>query len=134
VTGLRPVDVAALVDRVEGGVDRAGHTTVRFEGGALASISATWRAVPAPDLQLTVLGEGGTLHLDGRTPLTLIPAVGEARRLPLPGDTGCPLAELLAAARGERAPTVDARQGRDALAVVEAAFRSAAEGRAVRLI
>jgi predicted dehydrogenase len=75
-----------------------------------------------------VIGTEGTLHLDGRTPLTLFPLDGDRERVDLPSDVGSPLDEFLAAVRGERAPSVSAEDGRAAVAVVEAAYRSAASG------
>ena len=54
---------------------------------------------------------------------------GERERVELPETTSSPLGELLAAMRGERAPSVTAADGRAAVAVVEAAYRSANERR-----
>ncbi len=41
-----------------------------------------------PDHQLTVIGTEGTLHLDSRTALTLVPMDGERERVALTGDDG----------------------------------------------
>nr|MDP9335709.1 hypothetical protein [Actinomycetota bacterium] len=80
------------------------------------------------DQQLTVIGSEGTLHLDNRTPLTFIDGGGDRERVALPETTSSPLAELLAAIAGERAPSVTAADGRAAVAVVQAAYHSAAHG------
>jgi predicted dehydrogenase len=66
------------------------------------------------------------LHLDSRTPLTLFTPDGARERVELPESTSSPLAELLAAIAGQRAPSVTAADGRAAVAVVEAAYHSAA--------
>jgi predicted dehydrogenase len=71
------------------------------------------------------------VHLDGRTPLTLTTMDGNRERVELPGSVSSPLRELLAAMRGERAPTLTAADGRAAVAIVAAAYQSAAERRIV---
>ena len=131
VTGDDIVEVAALLDRPDGGVEVDAQLLVRLGGGAIGSVHASWSSRPGPDQQLTVVGTQGTLHLDTRTPLTFLPLEGERERVRLPEATGSPLHELLAAVRGERPPTVTANDGRAAVAVVEAAYRSAADGRMV---
>jgi len=97
-------------------------------GSAAARSAACWSSRAGPDQQLTIVGTQGTLHLDTRTALTFLPLDGERERVPLPEATGSPLEELMAAIRGERAPAVTADDGRAAVAVVEAAYRSAADG------
>jgi hypothetical protein len=68
------------------------------------------------------------LHVDSRTPLTFFPVEGERERVALPQQTSNPLLELLASMRGEHPPSVTAADGRAAVAVVEAAYRSAEAG------
>jgi hypothetical protein len=65
--------------------------------------------------------------------LTLLAATGERTRVELPAEAGSPLDELLAAVRGERLPVVTAADGRAAVAVVEAAYRSASTGALVEV-
>ena len=89
---------------------------------------ASWSSPAGSDHQLTLVGTEGTLHLDSRTALTLLPPNGERERLALPEATSNPLDEFLAAIRGERAPSVTAADGRAAVAVVEAAYQSARDG------
>jgi predicted dehydrogenase len=131
VTGEDIVGVGALVSGPDGGVETDAHLVARLASGALGSIHASWVARPGPDHQLTIAGTEGTLHLDSRTPLTHLRASGETERVALPATSGNPLAEFLTAVRGERAPSVTAADGRAAVAVVEAAYRAAAEGRVV---
>jgi predicted dehydrogenase len=87
--------------------------------------------VSGPDHQLTVIGTAGTLHLDNRTALTFIDIHGHRERVPLPDATSSPLAELLAAIAGERSPSITAADGRAAVAIVQAAYRSAAHASAM---
>ncbi len=125
------VEVAALLNGPSGGVEVDAQLLVRLGRGAIGSVHASWSSRPGSDQQLTLVGTHGTLHLDTRTPLTFQPVDGERERVPLPETTGSPLDELLAAIRGERPPAVTAHDGRAAVAVVEAAYRSAADGRTV---
>jgi predicted dehydrogenase len=99
-----------------------------MRGGAVGTIQASWSSQSGPDQQLTVIGSEGTLHADNRTPLTFIDAREDRERVTLPDTTSSPLAEFLAAIRGERCPSVSAADGRAAVAVVQAAYFSAAHG------
>jgi predicted dehydrogenase len=125
VTSDDVVSVAAFLDA---SVERDAQLLVRLSRGAIGTVHASWSSRPAPDHQLTIVGTTGTLHLDTRTPLTFFPVDGERERIELPTATGSPLDEFLAAVRGEREPTVTALDGRAAVAVVEAAYASAASG------
>jgi myo-inositol 2-dehydrogenase/D-chiro-inositol 1-dehydrogenase len=133
VTGDDVTHVSAVLNGRSGDVETDAQLLVRMGAGATGSIHASWSARPGPDHQLTVVGTDGTLHLDSRTPLTRVTASGERSRVELPGTTSSPLDEFLAAVRGERAPEVTAADGRAAVAVVEAAYRSAATGELVEV-
>lgn len=133
VTGDDVTHVSAVLNGQAGDVETDAQLLVRMGTGAIGSIHASWSARPGPDHQLTVIGTEGTLHLDSRTPLTLVTASGERSRAELPDTTSSPLDEFLAAVRGERAPTVTAADGRAAVAVVEAAYRSATTGALVEV-
>jgi len=128
VTGDDIVSVSAEINGLAGDVETDAQLVVRLRGGAIGSVHASWSSRPGPDHQLTVIGTEGTLHLDSRTPLTLFSQDGERARVDLPDAPGSPLDEFLAAVRGERAPSVSAADGRAAVAVVEAAYRSATSG------
>jgi predicted dehydrogenase len=131
VTGDEITSVAAELNGPADGVEVDAQLVVRLEGGAIGTVHASWSSRPGPDHVLTVVGTTGTLHLDTRTPLTLLSGDGERERVSLPEATSSPVGEFLAAVRGERPPSVTAADGRAAVAVVEAAYRSAAEGRTV---
>jgi UDP-N-acetylglucosamine 3-dehydrogenase len=124
------VSVSALLGGRRGDVEADAHVLARTGRGAIGSIQASWSSRSGPDHQLTVIGTEGTLHVDNRTPLTFIDGRGERERLALPESTSSPLAELLAAIAGDRSPSVTAADGRAAVAVVQAAYRSAAHGSA----
>ena len=129
VTGDDIVSVSAEINGHAGDVETEAQLVVRLGRGAIGTVHASWSSRSGPDHQLTLIGTDGTLHLDGRTPLTRFALDGERERVELPSASGSPLDEFLAAVRGERAPSVTAADGRAAIAVVEAAYRSAATGR-----
>jgi predicted dehydrogenase len=133
VTGDDIVRVSALLHGVAGDVETDAQLLVGLRNGAIGTVHASWSSRPGPDHQLTVIGTQGTLHLDTRTPLTRFTVDGERERVELPSTAGSPLDEFLAAVRGERDPSVTARDGRAAVAVVEAAYRSAATGSVVEV-
>ncbi len=133
VTSDDVTHVSAVLNGQAGDVETDAQLLVRMRGGAIGSVHASWSAQPGPDHQLTVVGTEGTLHLDARTALTLLTASGDRSRVELPATTSSPLEELLAAVRGERPPAVTATDGRAAVAVVEAAYRSAATGELVEV-
>lgn len=128
VTGDDVTHVSAVLNGKAGDVETDAQLLLRLRCGAIGSVHASWSAQPGPDHQLTVVGTLGTLHLDTRTPLTLVTASGERTRVELTDEPGSPLLELLAAVAGERASAVTAADGRAALAVVEAAYLSAGTG------
>jgi predicted dehydrogenase len=120
-------EVTAFVNGRSGDVESDAQLLLRFGNGTIGTAHASWSSRPGPDHQFTVVGTDGTLHLDARTPLTLMTLDGQRERIALPETAGSPLHELLAAMRGERAPTLTAADGRAAVAVVDAAYRSAHE-------
>jgi predicted dehydrogenase len=130
VTGDNVATVSALINGCRGDVEADAQLLARLRGGAIGTIHASWSSRSGPDHQLTVIGSEGTLHLDNRTPLTFIDTHGSRDRVSLPETTSSPLAELLAAIAGERSPSVTAADGRAAVAVVQAAYRSAANASA----
>jgi UDP-N-acetylglucosamine 3-dehydrogenase len=131
------VEVSALLnghpDGRAGGVEHDAQLLVRLARGAIGTIHASWSSRPGPDHQLTLVGTDGTLHLDSRTPLTHLALNGDRERVALPAEPGSPLDEFLAAVRGEHAPSVTSADGRAAVAVVEAAYRAADDGKTVRV-
>jgi predicted dehydrogenase len=119
------VEVSAALSGQAGDVETDAQLVVRLGNGAIGSVHASWSSRPGPDHQLTVIGTQGTLHLDSRTPLTFLPMEGDRERIALPEHTGSPLSEFLAAVADDGAPSITAADGRAAVAVVEAAYRSA---------
>ena len=134
VLGDDVVEVSALlsmlrpVGRPGQEVDEAAQVVLRMAGGAIGSFHASWAACPGPDHQLTVFGSEATLHLDGRTPPTLLRPDAKAEPVALEKPPVGLYAGFVRACLGQQPAPVSAADGRAALAVVEAAYGSAAAG------
>jgi predicted dehydrogenase len=129
VTADEVIEVAAFLSGAHPGNEDAAACVLRFASGATGTLQASWTAQPGPDLQLTVFGTSGTLHVDGRTPPTLHPAVGDPERLALPSVADDPCAAFVRAIETGGEPAVSAADGRAAVALVCAAYRSDASGK-----
>ena len=98
-----------------------------LSGGAIGTIHASWSSPSGPDHQLTVIGT--RRHAASRQPHS-----AHLHRRPTANASGsrCPTRRAHRSrscsprSRGERAPSVTAADGRAAVAVVQAAYRSAA--------
>jgi predicted dehydrogenase len=126
-------EVAALLSGGRPGSEDTAACVLRFASGATGTLQASWVAQSGPDLQLTVFGTTGTLHVDGRTPPTLHPAVGEPERLTVATVADNPCAAFVRTVETGGDPAVTAADGRAAVAMVCAAYRSAASREVERL-
>jgi UDP-N-acetylglucosamine 3-dehydrogenase len=119
------VEVTAFVSRSSAdAVEESGMALLRFAGGAVGSLHASW-ALPQGEREhvLTVFGTEGVLHVDGRTP----PAPSALAEAPADDPSR---AFVRAVVDGEE-PAVTGADGRAAVAIIEAAYESAATGKAV---
>ena len=126
VTGDDIDEVSALL--TAGRRRRGRRPAARAPATAARSARSTraGRRGRAPTTSSRSIGTEGTLHLDSRTPLTLLDRVAEsASGSTLPDDDRLAARELLAAIR-RTCPVGHRRRRRAAVAVVEAAYRSAA--------
>jgi predicted dehydrogenase len=132
VLGERVTEVAAALSG-GGAVEDAAQLLLRFAGGAIGTLHASWVVSPGRDLALDVFGSDGTIRFDGRGRPSLERADGgEAEELRATTPEGEERPDLYRgfarAIETGGPPPVTARDGRDALAVVEAAYASAATG------
>jgi len=125
------IAVSALVHH-DGVIDDDAQVMLRFAGGAIGTFHASWIAPSGPDHQLTVIGTEGTLHLDTRTPLTLLSRDGSTSRVALPHTVSNPFEQLVRAVAGEPVE-LTAADGRASLAIVLAAYAAAAEQRTLEV-
>jgi len=131
VTGDEVDEVSALVHRpAPDAVEEAGQVIFTLRGGGVGSLHASWMARPGPDHQLVVHGTEGSVTIE-RGQAVVRPADGSPKQV-VDAPAGLGLhASFLGACRGEAAPAVTGLDGRAALAIIDAAYRSAAEGRQV---
>ena len=132
VTGDEVVEVSAFVRRPSAdAVEESGTVALSLRGGGVGTLSASWSVRGTADHQLLVHGTEGTLTVE-RGQAVVRPAAGGDKVVVAPPEPAPDLlANFVAACRGEATPVVVPSDGRDALAIIEAAYRSAAEGRAV---
>jgi UDP-N-acetylglucosamine 3-dehydrogenase len=108
-------------------VEEAAQVIMRFERGVIASMHVSWVATPAPDHQLSIFGSKGTIHLDSTTPPTFRSGSGEVRELTMSQEPDDPYRAFVSAIESGSEPPVTGEDGRAALAIVLAAYRSAEE-------
>lgn len=117
VTQQDVVEVAAFVDGAPGAVDSRADVAFRLSGGGTGTFSASW-VVPGLDMQLSVFGTTDTLHVAGGAALSQ----AEAPNI---------YAGFVRACGGDGPAPISPTDGRNALAIVEAAYRSSREARAI---
>jgi predicted dehydrogenase len=149
VTGFR----ATLAhDRIE--VEDTATACVRFASGALGVIQATTSVWPGLPKTIAVHGDRGTVVVEQEDVLRweFNPPTPEddevkrrfAQKVGASGGSSNPaaishlyharqLADFVAAIEENRRPAVDGREGRKAVALIEAIYRSATTGRTVEL-
>lgn len=147
LTGSEVVEVTATGTTREGTraddprAIEAASVTLLMASGAIATLEATWLHPAGYDIRTEVVAEGGhlTIGLSPRTPAEHLDWAGAAAD-PWPGYLDrfadayrAELVAFLAAARGERPPTSNVRDGLEALRVAVAATRSHVERRTVAL-
>ena len=132
VTGDEVTEVSAFLRRpAPDAVEESGVVAMALRGGGLGTLSASWAVRAGADHQLLVQGTAGTLTVE-RGQAVVRPADGGDKVVVEPPSPAPDLlANFVAVCRGEAAPVVGPRDGRDALAIIEAAYESAASGRAV---
>jgi predicted dehydrogenase len=111
------------------GIEEAADVVLRFAGGCMGTLHASWITAAAPDLQITLLGTAGTLHYQGGAPALRRPGESGETALPVAPASSDPTIEFVrCVASGGPAVAPSAVDGRAAVAVVEAAYRTAGAG------
>jgi predicted dehydrogenase len=132
VTGLEVDGVSAFVRRPsDGAVEESGTAALSFANGAIGSLSASWSVRGSQDHQLLVHGTEGTLTVERGACVVRPARGGEKVTVDAPSPPPDLLRNFVETCLGTAAPIVGPTDGREALAIIEAAYRSAAEGRAV---
>lgn len=126
VTGLRAAEVNAMTYG-DGPVEDSAHVIVKFGSGAGGSVNASWVTRPAPDFALMIFGTNGTLRLDARGKPAIRTASNEEQPLELPKITANPYIDFVneVSGRAVEGTSASGEEGREALAVVCAAYEAA---------
>lgn len=133
VTGDEVVEAAGMLVG-DGAVEDAGTALLRFAGGAVGTLHASWISRGGLDIQLTIFGTEGTMHLDAGTPLTVRPQGANSYQAEVPDDVPNLYAAFVeAVAKGAPLPVTGA-DGRAALAIIDAAYRSARSGQVEKVL
>jgi predicted dehydrogenase len=138
LTGLAPESVAAFTETFELEVDLVDAAAVRFRGGAVGSLSSTGSVLPGHDelLELRVFGRDGHVVFDPNAGVATIHDARGREDLPAPAPEQryphwAPANNLVDVALG-RAPNGSSSEvGLATVALLEALYRSAVDGRAV---
>ena len=133
VTGDEVDEVSALLRPAADydGIDEAAQVAFRLRGGGLGTFHASWVARPGPDHQLSVFGSEGSLALERGMPVVRR-ADGSKPELPEVAAVN-PYAAFADACATGTPPPVSGVDGREALAIVLAAYESAAGGATIRV-
>lgn len=121
-------EVAARVGGTRGDVETHAEARFKFTNGATADVVTTWEGTAN---EVTVLGTEAEVRLDG-SGVRLIHRDGTEERLGPVGQEGANIEAVFvnAVSRGT-APSVNALDGRAAVATIAAAYESAASGQPV---
>ena len=132
VTGDEVAEVSAFLRRPSpGAVEESATVALSLRGGGVGHLAASWAVRGTADHQLLVHGTEGTLTVERGQAVVRVASGGDKVVLEAPSPAPDLLANFVAVCRGQAAAVVQPGDGRDALAIIEAAYRSAAEGRAV---
>lgn len=130
VTADEVADVAAMTADMRDGLEFDGHIMVRMKGGALGFVKGSWNAPYGNDRAMIVWGRTAQLVVDRRGVILRRPGGEEcAIAAAPPADL---YADFLSACAGEKPAEPSGVDGRAALAVVLASYRSAASRAFVR--
>jgi UDP-N-acetyl-2-amino-2-deoxyglucuronate dehydrogenase len=140
--------IATLGHEME--AEDTASVSLRFEDGALGSIVATTCATPELPAELRVHGDRGHVRLVGEQAVEWdvpdVPAPPEADPASLPAGTGATqtwgtnaigylrqYGDFVEAVRTGRSPVVTGEDGRNAVAIIVAAYEADRDGRAIML-
>jgi len=134
VTGLKVSEVFAVSDSFGTEVDINSSLAMKFENGAMGSMSVIGNA-PGWYEDHTIVGSKGALYLrQGKAePLLQQDALGRPVKVKLPKYTKNPDANFVDAILGKDVPQTPPQCGLRTIEVTEAAWRSAATGKPVKV-
>ena len=161
--GIHLVDlvrwIGGPVASVGGSVATIGHTmeaedaaavSLRFESGGLGSIVMTTCAEPVFESELRIYGDAGHIRIVGEAAVEWPADLARPAAIPTGENAGAPVsgaktwgtsastylpqyADFVAAISDDRPPAITGEDGRDAVAIITAAYEASGTGRAVEI-
>jgi len=132
VTGMKVKEVFARSDNFGTEVDINSTLAMSFENGALGSMSIIGNA-PGWHEDHTIVGSEGAFYLRHGLPLMQLDAKGRPVQIKLPKYTKNPDSNFIDCIKGKATPETPPICGLRTIEVTEAAWRSAANGKPVRV-
>ena len=134
VTGMKVSEVFAKCENFGTEVDINSTLAMKFENGALGSMSVIGNA-PCWYEDHTIVGSKGAFYLrqDGKDVLVQQDAVGKRIKIKLPKYTKNPDSNFIDCMLGKDVPQTPPECGLRTIEVTEAAWKSAASGKPVRV-
>ncbi|HNR29793.1 MAG TPA: Gfo/Idh/MocA family oxidoreductase [Candidatus Hydrogenedentes bacterium] len=132
VTGMKVKEVYARADNFDTRVDINTSLTMTFENGALGGMSVIGNA-PGWYEDHSIVGSKGALYLRQGLGLIHVDAVGRPIPVKLPKYTKNPNSNFVDVILGKAEPETPPECGLRTIEVTEAAWKSAASGRPVRV-
>lgn len=143
LVGRNVVEVTGFVGTLEKDieVDDNGMTLMRFDDGTFAFFQASWSVKPMGDSSLTIHGERGVLRLrrDPERPIVLELRTEEGfpdlqyPEVAFPGPWGTACGHFVECLAQGKPPLVSGEDGKRALEVILATFKSSETGQTIRL-
>jgi predicted dehydrogenase len=123
-------EVSAVTYGRRGDVEERAEARLSFASGAVAQIRAGWSGM---ENHVEISGSDGSLRLDAATPPHIVRPDGTKERLEVPNGAATIEGVFVRAVAAGDAPSVNAADGRAAVAVVNAAYESVTVGRSVEV-
>lgn len=127
VTGMKVKEVSAFMTNFDTEVDINSTLAMKFENGALGSLSIIGNA-PGWYEDHTIIGSKGALYLRQGLGIIQQDALGKSISVKLPKYTKNPDSNFIEAVQGKAEPETPAECGLRVIEVTEAAWKSAAAG------
>lgn len=121
-------EVSCEVSPADAPVDEDGTMLFRTARGVTGVLEASWRSAAGPVIGLRLMGDAGSLVWDGGA-VQLRRPDRDVEDIAMPAESSSPQAEFVSAIGSGRARRPDLRDGREAVAVIEASYAAARSGR-----
>lgn len=128
--GAEVTEVAARIGGSRGDVESNAQARFKFSSGAIADVLTSWEGAAN---QVTITGTEAEVRLDSSGTRIVHSDGTEERLRPIPQEAGGIEAVFVNAVSGDTTPSVNALDGRAAVAAIAAAYDSAVTGEPVQV-